>query len=305
MNYALDLRHFRYFMVLSEERHFGRAAQRLHISQPPLSRQIRQLESQLGVDLFHRTPLGVTLTIAGEAFLPEVRKTLAQAKKAIDAARAPLTVQGADSGRFVVGYTTVFDRSAFPDVWSSLRQNFPKWRCIAQGKHSISLIRDLKNGTMDVAFIGLHTETMGLTTETVYEEPVVVALPSNHHLTRKRKLTLEDLRGEPMFWFERRLNPGYFDYCQTFFNAHSFVVNAIAEPTDHHILLGRIALGEGVALIPASLQLVKRQGVVFRGFKQEGQTLSMGIAVAYAHSNKSPLLRPFLESVRTSRSPTT
>jgi DNA-binding transcriptional LysR family regulator len=297
MNPSIDLRQLRYFVAVSEELSFGRAALRLHISQPPLSRQIRQLEDHLGVQLFVRSKVGVTLTEAGAAFLPEVRRTLVQAEKAVAVAKA---VRGIDGGQFVVGYTTVFDRSAIPDVFDRLQHRFPHWRLVAMGKHSISLVREVKNGTMDAAFIGLHTETQGLTAETILEESLVFALSANHPLARKRRLGFDDLRGEPMFWFERRLNPGFYDHCQAFFKQIDFKVNAIPEPPDHHIMLGLIAEGQGVALIAASLQNVKRQGVVFRALKEESRKLSMGIAVIYSQRSQSPVLQPFLELVRTS-----
>ena len=295
MNNAIDLRQFRYFLAVSEELNFGRAALRLHISQPPLSRQIRQLEDQLGVELFLRGKAGVTLTEAGAAFLPEVRRALVQAEKAIAVARA---ARGPAGGQFVVGYTTVFDRSVIPDVLDDLRQSFPTWQIVTRGKHSISLVRDIKNGIMDAAFIGLHTETQGLTEETIHEEPLVVALSAKHPLARKRRLGFDDLRDEPMFWFERRLNPGFYDYCQAFFEEIDFKLNAIPEPPDHHIMLGLIAEGQGIALISASLQNVKRQGVVFRALKEGSNGLSMGIAVTYSKNNPSPVLRSFLDLVR-------
>ncbi|MFZ2122721.1 MAG: LysR family transcriptional regulator [Rhodoferax sp.] len=297
MNESIDLRQLRYFLAVSEELNFGRAALRLHISQPPLSRQIRQLEDQLGVELFLRGKSGVALTEAGAAFLPEVRRTLVQAEKAVAVARA---ARGAEGGKFVVGYTTVFDRSAIPDVADRLRQRFPNWRIVTRGKHSISLVRDVKNGTMDAAFIGLHTETQGLTVETILEEPLVLALPAKHQLAQKRRLGFDDLREEPMFWFERRLNPGFYDHCQAFFEQIGFKPNVIPEPPDHHIMLGLIAEGQGVALISASLQNVKRRGVVFRALKEEAKKLSMGIVVVYSERNQSPVLHPFLELVRTS-----
>jgi DNA-binding transcriptional LysR family regulator len=297
MNESIDLRQLRYFLAVSEELNFGRAALRLHISQPPLSRQIRQLEDQLGVELFLRGKSGVALTEAGAAFLPEVRRMLVQAEKAVAVARA---ARGAEGGKFVVGYTTVFDRSAIPDVADRLRQRFPNWRIVTRGKHSISLVRDVKNGTMDAAFIGLHTETQGLTVETILEEPLVLALPAKHQLAQKRRLGFDDLREEPMFWFERRLNPGFYDHCQAFFEQIGFKPNVIPEPPDHHIMLGLIAEGQGVALISASLQNVKRRGVVFRALKEEAKKLSMGIVVAYSERNQSPVLHPFLELVRTS-----
>lgn len=292
MDESIDLRQLRYFLAVSEELNFGRAALRLHISQPPLSRQIHQLEEQLGVKLLLRGKAGVALTEAGTAFLPEVRRTLVQVEKAIGMARA---ARGAEGGQFVVGYTTVFDRSAIPDVFDGLRLRFPNTRIVTKGKHSISLVRDIRNGAMDAAFIGLHTDADGLKVETILEEPLVVALPAGHRLAQKRKLGFDDLRGEPMFWFERRLNPGFYDYCQAFFEHISFKPNAIPEPPDHHILLGLIAEGQGIALIPASLRKVRRQGVVFRALKEEARNLSMGIAVAYSERNQSPVLPRFLE----------
>lgn len=151
---------------------------------------------------------------------------------------------------------------------------------------------------MDAAFIGLHTDTPGLKVETVFAEPLVLALPANHRLARKRKIGFDELRGEPMFWFERRLNPGFYDHCQAYFEKINFTPNVIPEPPDHHILLGLIAEGQGLALIPASLQNVKRQGVVFRPLQEDSSKLSMGIAVTYSELNQSPVLSRFLELVR-------
>ncbi len=295
MNESIDLRQLRYFLAVCDELHFGRAALRLHISQPPLSRQIRQLEDQLGVELFLRNKSGVALTEAGKAFLPEVRKTLLQAEKAIAVAQA---TRGTEDGQFVVGYTTVFDRSAIPNVVDRLQQRFPNWRIVTKGKHSISLIRDIKNGTMDAAFIGLHTDPQGLTVEAVVEEPLVVALPTHHRLAQKRVLSFDDLRGEAMFWFERRLNPGFYDHCQAIFEQLDFKPNTIPEPPEHHILLGLIAEGQGIALISASLQNVKRKGVSFRALNVGSNRLSMGIVVTYFEHNPSPMLHPFLDLVR-------
>lgn len=295
MNTSIDLRQFRYFLAVSEERNFGRAARRLHISQPPLSRQIRQLEEQLGVELFVRTGSGVILTAAGEKFLPEVKRTLAQAEKAIAAARA---AQDATQGKIVIGYTTVFDRSVFPDVFSRFQQRFPQWQLITKSNHSINLVRDIRNGMMDVAFIGLHTDVADLASEVVHTESMVVALPADHRLARKRKVSFSDLSNEVMFWFERPLNPGFYDYCQAFFDKIAFRPAMLPEPQDHHILLGLIAEGKGFALIPSSLKNIKRQGVVFRELRPEPRTLSIGVSVAFLKSNTSPALQAFLEMVR-------
>jgi len=295
MTDAIDLRQFRYFVTLCETLNFGRAAERLFISQPPLSRQIRQLEEQLGVTLFLRTRTGVTLTAAGSALLPLARRTLGQAQQAIAAARAAGDAQGQT---FRVGYTTVFDRSAIPDVRAQLALQYPDCQVSLKGKHSISLVREVKNGALDVAFVGLHTDTRGLACETLVEQPMVAALPASHPLARKRRLSFEDMREQPLFRFERRLNPGFHDHCQAYFDRIGFTPNSLPEPDDHHILLGLIAEGQGMALLPASLQQVRRQGVVFRPLKPLHGPLTAGIAVVYAPDNASPLLATFLTLVR-------
>ncbi|HKN02760.1 MAG TPA: LysR family transcriptional regulator [Buttiauxella sp.] len=299
MNDSIDLRQLRYFLAVSEELNFSRAALRLHISQPPLSRQIRQLEEQLGVVLFIRSKTGVTLTEAGAAFLPEVKLTLLQAEKAIAVARAS---RGNKGGRFVIGYTTVFEHSVIPDVTTELSRCFPEWQILSRGNYSVNLVREVKNGTMDAAFIGLHTDTQDLAVEKIIDEPFVVALPATHRLAAKRSIGFEDLHGEPMFWFERRMNPGFYDYCQTFFHRIDFKLNVIPEPADHHIMLGLIAEEKGIALVPSSLQCIKRQGVVFRKLKEESHSLSMGIAIVWSRENQSPVLKTFIEQVRDSQS---
>lgn len=295
MTDAIDLRQFRYFVALSETLNFGRAAARLFISQPPLSRQIRQLEEQLGVTLFERTRTGVVLTAAGAAFLPQARQTLAQAQAAIAAAKA---AGGAAGRAFVMGYTTVLDRSAIPDVAEALQRQFADCRVVVKGMHSVSLVREIRNGAMDAAFIGLHTDTRGLPQETLIEEPMVVALPARHPLARKRQLGFDDLAQEPMFHFERRLNPGFYDYCQAYFDRIGFQPPRLPEPVDHHILLGMIAEGHGIGLLPASLQQVKRRGVVFRWLNAQSAGLTAGVAVVYAAGSHSDLLQAFLQQVR-------
>ena len=304
MDESIDLRQFRYFLAVAEEGHFGRAASRLHISQPPLSRQIRQLEDTLGVDLLAREPTGARLTAAGEAFALEARRTLAQARKAIAAARAQ---RPAGDTQFVVGYTTVFDRSALPDfaaISDGLRRRFPELRFATQGKHSIGLVRGVRSGRIDAAFIGLHTEAPGLQVRTLHREALVVALSSGNPLARKRRLCFADLKDEPLFWFERRLNPGYHDHCRTCFARAGYRPRLVPEPDDHHLLLGLIAEGQGIALIPASLRRIRWQGVVFRALADDAHGPSAGIAVAYADANASPVLPEFLALVGASASAT-
>lgn len=295
MSKRIELRHFRYFVTLSETLNFTLAAKLLHISQPPLSRQIKELESHLRVELFNRNKTQVTLTHAGEAFLPEARRALEYVESAIAVARAA----GIPAQRtFYVGYTTVFERSAIPNALELLKNNFPEWDIKTEGKHSIDLVKDVKNGVLDVAFIGLHTRAEGLEVESVKEEGFVVALPEAHPLSQKREIPLSDLIHEKLFWFERKANPGFYDYCQRVFDMSGLRFNTINEPAEHHIMLGMIAEGEGIALIPESLTKVTRPGVIFRKLADSKPRLAMGIAVAYDKHKNHPLIVPLLHAIR-------
>lgn len=294
MTVHIDLRHLRYFLAVAEERSFRGAAERLHISQPPLSRQIRLLEEELGVELLQRNKSGTVLTPAGNAFLPAARKTLEQADKAI---RAAQSAGGCSGGHFVLGYTPTFDRSAIPDVFDRFRNRFPGWRLSLKSRHSNSLIRDLRNGSMDAAFVGWPIRAEGVTLEVLREEPVVAALPAASRAARKRSVSLADLRGERMFRFERQWNPLLYDRWEASFEQAGFRAEAAQQPPEHHILLGLIAEGHGFALIPASLQSTRRTGVVFRPLR-EGAELSIGMALAYPEHSRSPALKGFAELVR-------
>ena len=293
MDDQIDLRHLRYFLAVAEEGTFRGAAERLFVSQPPLSRQIRQLERALGVILFQRARSGVTLTRAGTALMPAARRALAQAERAVAVAR---TAGGAHD-ELVVGYTIAFDHSAFPDILSAFRRRHPYGRVVVKRKTSVGLVRDLERGNLDVAFISSHVDAPGLTVEVLREEPFVVALTARHRLARKRRVGLDDLGRERLFWFERRQNPGLYDYCRARFAQAGFNTTVTPEPPDHHILLGLIAEGAGIALLPASLRNVKRKGVVFRSLKRHHR-LSTGIALAYSEGSRSPLLRAFIDAAR-------
>jgi len=295
MTAHIDLRHLRYFVAVAEEHSFRGAAERLHISQPPLSRQIRQLEEELGVELLARGKTGAQLTPAGSAFLPAARKTLDQAEKAIKAAQS---AGGCAGGHFVLGYTPAFDRSAIPDVFDGFRSRFPAWRLSVKSRHSNSLIRDIRNGAMDAAFVGWPIRAEGVTLEVLREEPVVAALPASSRAARKRRVSLNDLHGERMFRFERQWNPLLFDRWEAHFEQAGYTPVNAPQPPDHHILLGLIAAGRGFALIPESLQNTRRTGVVFRPL-QEGAELSIGMALAYPERSHSPALEGFMKLVRT------
>lgn len=291
MGHHVDIRHLRYFIAVAEELNFRRAAERLHLSQPPLSRQIQALEDELGVRLLERDRAAVRLTQAGRAFLPEARKALTQLDKAVQAARSR---PDGNESEFALGYTLALDRSAFPEVTQMLEASFPDCRLLIRTKRSVSLIEDLHRGHLDAAFIGLPAETRGLTVKELRVDPFVVALSATDALARKREISLHELGGQPLFWFRRSANPSFYDYCERYFEHIGFKPDRLPEPDDHHVLLGMIAEGRGSGLIPASMQRIRRDGVVFRKLK-EGRELGVRIGLAYVPTKQSAVLRKLEE----------
>lgn len=290
----LELRHLRYVLAVAEEGSFRAAAERLHISQPPLSRQVQQVEDLVGGPLFERRASGVVLTAAGTAFLPEARRALAQADKAVQAARAVQPATAGGTATLSIGFTSVFDAAAFPDVVRAYEQRHPDVLLAVRRKPSIGLVRDVERGAVDVALIGLHTHPGSLSVHTLREEPVLVALPSAHPLTARRRLRVQDLDGLPLFWFERRLNPGFHDHARALFEAWGYRPTMLPEPADHHVLLGLVAAQEGIAITAASMRHLRRKGVVFRPLDAQ-PPLTMGVALAHAPAGCSALASDFIE----------
>jgi len=237
----------------------------------------------------------VSLTEAGERFLPDARALLGQADALIEKARD--YAQGAEHV-LNIGITTALDAMAFPDLAALFRTRWPEVRLNLVPQRSIELIKRLQSGELDAALLGLPSRTGDLLVEHVYDDPLAVALPKGHPLARKRQLALADLQVETLFWFKRALNPTYHDHCQQVFQALAFSPRTIPEPTDHHVLLGMIAAGQGIALIPSSLKAIQRSGVVYRSLK-EGAQLAIGIGVARRQGAVAPLVGELVESVRT------
>jgi DNA-binding transcriptional LysR family regulator len=293
MTASIDLRQLRYFAVLCEELHFGRAAARLNISQPPLSRQIQLLEEALGVTLFDRDNRRVELTSAAEAFLRKVNRVLNDVDEAIRSVRKPVEKARCLS----VGYTTVFDFGTYPEkVFQSLQSRFPELALACRGRHSIALIRDVIAGELDIALIGLHSDVRGLALRVLHEEEMVVALPATDALAAKRLVSFSDLADGRMFWFKRALNPGFYDYCRSYFDAIGFRPTVVPEPSDHHVLLGQIADGQGYALMPRSMRSIRRRGVVFRRLRYPGQALKVGVGMVYRQDRNSEAVMAFMEA---------
>ncbi|CAG9182828.1 LysR family transcriptional regulator [Cupriavidus pinatubonensis] len=279
MSERLDSRSLSLFLAVAEALSFRQAAERLHLSQPPLSRAIRELEERLGTRLFDRNTKGVTLTAAGEKLVPYARKVakiLREAEIAIADEGAPANLR--------VGVTSAVEPAWFLGLAQRVQATHPGMVVSMFSDTSPRLIRQLRAGKLDAAFIALPTEAQGLDVQELDRLPMIVAIPSTHPLAKRRIVGLADLAREKVFWFERARQPAFYDHCQAVFSRHGFAPPKLREPADHHVLLGEVANGRGIALLPKSFTALRRAGVVYRTLA-EGEQLSVGIGLA-SHTDR-------------------
>jgi DNA-binding transcriptional LysR family regulator len=274
MRRRLDSRALELFLAVAESMSFRQAAQSLHISQPPLSRAIRELEERLQTRLFERDTRAVALTAAGRRLLPRAQRIL----QLLQEAEAEVA-RHADESALRLGFTSALQPSWFQGLAERITTAKPRWSVQTVYDTSPRLVRLMRAHRLDAAFIALPTESTGLDVTEIERHPMCVALASSHDLARKRRLALADLVRVPLFWFERSRQPAFFDHCQRVFARHGFAPKTLREPSDHHVLLADVAAGRGVALLPNSLRELRRRGLVYRPLS-EGDELSVGVALA-------------------------
>ena len=267
-----------YFSVVAEENNLHRAAERLFMSQPPLSRHIKRLEERLGLTLFIRHTRGLTLTEDGARVLEAVRPLLkiqAQPFRRLQALRRP------SAKVFTLGLTIAFEQGVFIEVEKRLRGRYGE-RLRVTRESSPKLVRSIRKGRLDAAFVALPLDAPGLTVVPLpYEEPLMAVLPESFPEAKRESPPLRVLSGKPLFWFRRESNPAFFDYTRGIFGHAGFHPVFLEEPAEHDVLLARIAAGEGMGLPPASFAAVRREGVVFVSIREK-DLLRIRLGVAFA-----------------------
>lgn len=280
----LDSHALQIFVAVATCLNFRQAAEQLHMTQPPLSRAIRQLETRLGVQLFERDTQHVALTPAARQLLPMAQQILSLLEAAEQAMRqhpAPI--------RLRLGLTSSVESDLFRPFTDAVAAALgaPLEPMFAT---SPQLVASLRAGRLDAAVIALPTATRELPVQALGRQPMLAALSSRHPLARRRALSLADLAGEPVYWFERARQPAFFDHCHAVFKRHQFAPAFVREPHDHHILLSDVAAGKGIALLPASFAALRRSGVAYRKLA-EGDELAarLGLVVAPGHPSAAML----------------
>jgi DNA-binding transcriptional LysR family regulator len=261
----MELRHLRYFIAVAEEGHITRAAGRLGIQQPPLSQQIRALETELDVQLFRRRPRGVELTQAGEALLTEARAVLDRADHAASAARR--AARG-ESGRLGLGFTSSASfHPLVPRIIREFRAASPLVSLTLDEAGTAELVEGLRAERIDAAFIRSPIgPAADLTVHSLLEEEMVVALPAGHRLAARAKtrLPLAGLESESFILYRRPLGPGLYDAIIAACQRAGFSPRIGQEAPRMLATLSLVAAGLGVTLIPASMQRIGVEGVAYR-----------------------------------------
>lgn len=285
----IELRHLRYFLVVAEELHFSRAADRLDIAQPPLSQMIQRLERELGVSLFHRTKRRVSLTDAGIIFQEEAKRTLAQAERAVSRVRR---ASRGELGRLVVGFIGSATYSVLPPIVRRFREQYPEVDLHLQELSTVQQIQALREGQLQVGFLRPFAHEPTLKSTVVLREPLVVAMPEQHRLSQQAKIAMRALTNEPFILFPRSLAPELHDQIISLCQRARFSPHVVQEAMQLPTIVSLVAAGIGVAIIPASLQNLGRAGVHFRTIRES--TPKAELVVAWRTEQPSALLQSFL-----------
>src|SRR5215467_8148529 len=255
----LELRHLRYFVAVAEELHFGRAAQRLRIAQPPLSQQIRKLEEIIGHPLFLRTSRRVKLTSAGEELLKRAQQTL---RKVAEDLHSTQRVGRGEVGTLTVGYIPTFMLTVFPQLLNTYRKQFPQVELRLREFYTSGLLRSLRDGTTDIGFTrDAGTGEEGLLTELLLPEPYDAVVPAHHPLAKKRSLQISDLRWESFVLFSPDVGQTAWDKVEGLCQQGGFRPRVVQEAPHWLSIVRLVGSGLGVTIAHASVQKITDEAV--------------------------------------------
>ncbi|ASA20985.1 LysR substrate-binding domain-containing protein [Paenibacillus donghaensis] len=261
----MDIRKLHYFIAVAEELHFHRAAEKLNMTQPPLSQQIQALEQELGVKLFERNKRQVRITPAGSIFLEEAKMILSQLERSIK------TVQLASQG--IIGHLNIaFIGSAeggiMVDVLKIFRERFPQIQLNLREMTSAQQWQALHDGTLHIGFLRFIEPAKDINHYSLNNETLVAVLPDQHPLAKLPTLSVSSLHSEPFIFFPRHLGLPFHDLIMGFCAEHGVYPNVVQEAIQMYTIVNLVAANLGVSIVPSSVSVFQRSGVVFRPFEE-------------------------------------
>jgi DNA-binding transcriptional LysR family regulator len=257
----VELRQFRYFVAVAEEMNFTRAADRLHMTQPPLSRHIQQLEEEVGLPLFARGARPLRLTEAGRIFYGRAKSILSAADGVAEITRQLAQL----SARIVIGFVPSTLYGALPEVIKTFREKAPDVQLSLVEMFTVEQLAALKGGRIDVGFGRIRFDDSELTREVLMEEPLIAALPEGNRLVQTgTSVSFKDLACETLIIYPSTPRPSYADQQLSAFRDHALEPRAVHEVRELQTALGLVAAQVGVCLVPASVDGLRPNGVVYR-----------------------------------------
>jgi DNA-binding transcriptional LysR family regulator len=290
----MELRHLRYAVAIADTLHFGQAAARLRISQPPLSQQIKQLEDELGVRLFHRTNRQVRLTEAGKMFIEEARLILAQAEHA---GRVGARLDAGERGQLILGVAGPADAQIFVDALRLFGKRHPQVRIVARNMSTAEQIQAIREKRLHAGFVVPPVDDPDLAVEIILRRPIAIALPSTHRLANRASVPLDALAAESHVMFARALSPAFFDAIASACRAAGFNLNVAHEVDNLYTACAFVAAGLGVCFVPSGIQEPKSRQVVLRPLIPSLPHVDSSLALAYRRDPVCDLVRQIVAAV--------
>jgi DNA-binding transcriptional LysR family regulator len=290
----MELHQLRCFVAVAEELHFGRAATRLNMTQPPLSRQIQLLEHALRVSLFTRNSRNVHLTPAGQVFLADARKLLRLSEAATQHARR---IAAGQAGRLRIGFTAASAYRFLPTLITALRARLPGVDLILEEMVSGEQFEAFASGQIDAGLLRPPITQPGVASLQVDAEPLLVALPGRHPLARQTRLSLDDLDGQDFVMYDAHGSKYFHDLLVMLFTAANVQPHIVQQLGQIHSMLSLVRAGLGVALVPAAAAALRYHDVRFRPLDLARPT-SVELFLAWRTVGENPLLSDLIEVAR-------
>ena len=290
----LELRQLRYFFHIAELEHFGKAAERLHIAQPALTRQIKQLEDEIGVELFERLPRGVRLTTAGRVFFAQTRDLLAQCEKMV---KLTQQVSRGQSGLLRIGFADgVTFNKTFSAILRTFRQSHPAVVLDLVPATSLEQADLIARNDLDLGFVYWLPKGQAVKSIQFEEEELMLAVSKSSPLAKRKTLTIKDVSDYPIVWFPRAGSPGYYDLIVSRFERNGCSLNVIQEGNNESTMLSLVSANIGATFITESALHRKPDDVVFIPVTDLNARLS--VKAMWNLDDKNPALKELVTTIK-------